>query len=183
MITNLFQFWLTISLLVVLEVPRYVAVQPSTLPNVAVTMHDGRRTTLREALGHGRFAVQLMYTECETTCPLLGGLFRKVDQQLESEGADDLKLLSITMNPEHDQVEDLARWRQELKASPRWVAIRADRGELVQILCTLRESDHDPKSHSRRVYIVEGRPSGPVFVGVTRDLPTAQEIVDALRGR
>jgi protein SCO1/2 len=183
MITDLLNFWLTILPLVVLEVPGLVAVQPAPLPNVLVTLHDGHQTTLREALGRGRFAVQLMYTECETTCPLLGGLFRKVDQQLEAEGADDLKLVSITVNPEHDQVEDLARWRQELKASQRWVAIRADRGELVQILGTLRESDHDPKSHSRRVYIVEGRPSGPVFVGVTREFPTAKEIVDALRGR
>jgi protein SCO1/2 len=182
MIAKLFHYLLAILSFVVLEVP-YVAVQPAPLPNVVVTNHDGHRTNLREALGRGRFAVQLMYTECETTCPLLGGLFRKVDQQLEAEGADDLKLVSITVNPEHDQVEDLARWRQELKASQRWVAIRADRGELVQILGTLRESDHDPKSHSRRVYIVEGRPSGPVFVGVTREFPTAKEIVDALRGR
>jgi len=183
MIASLFHFWFTILTFVVLEVPGFVAVQPALLPNVVVTTHEGHRTPLREAFGRGRFAVQLMYTECETTCPLLGGLFRKVDQQLEAEGADDLKLISITVNPEHDQVEDLARWRQELKASPRWVAIRANRGELAQILGTFREMDHDPKAHSRRVYIVEGRPSGPVFVGLTRELPTAQEIVDALRGR
>jgi protein SCO1/2 len=183
MITNLFQFWIAILTVVVLEVPGRIAVQAAPLPNVVVTTHDGHQTTLRQALARGRFAVQLMYTECETTCPLLGGLFRKVDQQLEAEGSEDLKLVSITVNPEHDQVEDLARWRQELKASPRWMAIRADRGELVQILGTLRESDHDPKAHSRRVYIVEGRPSGPVFVGVTRELPSAQEILDALRGR
>ncbi len=167
----------------VLAAPGYVAVQPTPLPNVLVTTHNGHRTTLREGLSSGRFAVQLMYSECKTTCPLLGGLFRKVDQQLESEGADDLKLISITVDPEHDQVEDLARWRQELKASPRWVAIRANRAELVQILGTLRELDHDPQSHSRRVYIVEGRPSGPVFVGLTREFPTATDIVDALRRR
>jgi len=45
-----------------------------------------------------------MYTECDTTCPLLGGLFHKVDQQLETEGADDLKdqrvVLAMVVSPE-----------------------------------------------------------------------------------
>ncbi len=162
--------------------PDVVAVQPpAAMPQVIVTLHDGRRVPLRELVTQGKVAVQLMYTSCTTTCPLLGGLFRRVDHELASQPAGGIKLISITVDPEHDRVQDLVRWRKELHASDRWIAIRADRGQLVQILATLNESDHNPRAHSSRVYILEGRPNGPAFVGVTGKFPKPAEIADAIR--
>lgn len=156
----------------------YGPVEPVTLPEIVVTRHDGARLPLRQAMGGGRVAVQFVFTDCQTACPLLGSLFRNVDRALGPAG-EVVELVSISVNPAADAAAKLAAWRAGFGGSARWVALRPEPGDLAALLKVFGETDPAPAAHSKQIYFVnEGR-----YVARSTELPRASLVAAALRGR
>lgn len=155
----------------------YGPVPPVELPDLLVTRHDGVAIPLRDAVGSGRAAVQFVFTDCQTACPLLGSLFRGVDRALATE--PNVTLVSISVFPERDTPARLTAWRGRFHASARWVALRPRAGDLPKLLAVFGLKDPAPAAHSMQIYFVERAR----YVARSTELPRAAGIADALRGR
>jgi protein SCO1/2 len=90
-------------------------------PNLALTLHDGRKTTLPRLLQGRWTALQLMFTGCSASCPVQGAVFGAL-QGLVLDSLPGAQLLSISVDPLSDDAPALARWRRGFGAGPAWAA-------------------------------------------------------------
>ncbi len=150
-------------------------VRPVELPDIGVTRHDGAHLRLREVFQGRRTAVQFIFVDCQTACPLLGSLFRKVDKAL---GDTETQLVSFTVNPERDSAERLAEWRKSFAASPRWMGLRVEAADLPGLLAVFGQESGPPTGHTLQVFLVD---SSGRYVARTTELPGAAAVAAALR--
>src|SRR5262249_56654554 len=65
------------------------------------------------------WVADLIYTTCPGPCPRMSSLMREVQQA--SSALPDVRLISFTVDPEHDTPEVLARYAARYQAQPdRW---------------------------------------------------------------
>ncbi len=89
------------------------------VPDFALVERSGRRVTLADLQGKVWLA-NFIYTECTETCPTQS--LRLSHLQGEFAAAPDLRLVSITVDPEHDTPEILARYAERYHAdAERWL--------------------------------------------------------------
>ena len=150
------------------------------LPNLEAVTHDGRRIPLVSGLLRGRpAAIQFVFTDCPTACPLLGALFASVDKRLRHEdSAHGPILITVSVNPERDTPSRLAEWRQRFGASDRWVAIRLDPPALRKLQSALGERGGPPSAHSTDLFLFDR--TGAMVNRLT-GLPSADSVAEALR--
>lgn len=78
-----------------------------TPPPVKLTRHDG--TAFDLAAHRGKVVlVTAVYARCGMTCPTIMGQTKQAVASLSPEDRDDLRVVAITLDPEHDTVERLA---------------------------------------------------------------------------
>lgn len=152
------------------------------VPNVRVTRHDGVQVGLAELMRGRRSAIQFVFMDCQTACPLLGSLFRNVDRKLgASVPAGEAALISITVNPERDTPERLAEWLRRYQASPRWSAVRAEPEALRRIQQAFgQQQDGPPSGHTLQVFFADRQAN---YIARTVKLPQAPRVAAALLGR
>jgi protein SCO1/2 len=96
------------------------------IPDFALTDQTGRTVRLSQMRGEP-VAVTFLYTRCPiaTACPLTAARFAKLDSLLKAKGFG--KLLTITVEPEHDTPKVLAEYASHLGADPaRWKFLTGD---------------------------------------------------------
>ena len=156
----------------------YGPVEPVPLPDITVTRHDGEVVRLRDVTAGKRTAVQFIFTNCPTACPLLGSLFSKVLKTMEPGPSE---LLSISVDPERDTPGRLAEWLGQFGGGgSRWVAVRPDPAALAELLRVFGQKEGPPTGHALQVFYVDAESR---YVARTTDLPRAAAIAGALAGR
>jgi protein SCO1 len=148
---------------------------PLPVPALALTLHDGRTTSLSALLRQHASAVQLMFTSCTSTCPIQGAIFQRVQQALPPDG--DIQLVSLSVDPERDDPAALARWLARFGARGRWVAA-APRREDVETLRAFGGAGRSAAdNHSTRVQIIDRQAR---LIWRTGDLPEAESVARML---
>jgi len=150
-------------------------VPPSALPDIRVTRHDGQTIRLRDALSGRRTAIQFVFTNCRTACPLLGSLFQRVGKGLT---APDAQLVSISVDPVHDTPPQLAEWLSTFHATPNWSAWTVSPAYLPRLLKAFGEDSGPPSGHTLQVFIVDRTAR---YVARTVSLPTASAVLAELQ--
>lgn len=136
----------------------------SELPEFALLERSG--TTLDKAALAGRPAiVDFIFTRCPASCPMLTARMKELERRLPE--SSKVRLLSISVDPEHDRPEVLSRYAENWQAGPRWLFATGERAaiwELVRkgFLLAVEETPEDltsPILHSNRFALVdrEGR--------------------------
>jgi protein SCO1 len=80
-------------------------------PEFTLTTQDGRWLSLNELRGKV-VAVTFVYTTCADACPLLTAKMAALQSELGKDFGPKIFFLSITVDPEHDTPEVLARYAQ-----------------------------------------------------------------------
>lgn len=96
------------------------------IPDFALTDQTGHTVRLSQMRG-GPVAVTFLYTRCPiaTACPMTATKFAKLDSLLKERGFG--KILTITVDPEHDTPKVLAEYAKHLGADPaRWKFLTGD---------------------------------------------------------
>lgn len=113
-----------------------IARHPAAVPAALLEDGTGRSFRLDEYRGTA-VAVEFIYTRCRTLCAVMGSGFERLQGELEQSG-DELRLLSVSFDPEHDTPAALADYARRYRAdAARWrIARVADRSELAALLAT-----------------------------------------------
>lgn len=100
---------------------------PPEIPVLALQDQDGRSFSFADYQGRP-LAVQFIYVRCQSVCRSMGASFKRMLERLQAEvaAADDLALLSVSFDPDNDDVAALQDWaRQQGADGEQWRVARA----------------------------------------------------------
>jgi len=131
-----------------------------------------------EAIGDRLVVVSAVYTGCSTVCPLTIAIFQSLQARLGPELGATVRLLTVTLDPEHDTPARLARAAREAQAGPGWLWLTGRKPDLDRILYAMGAYGDDFTEHPPFVLVGDGRR------GVWHRLfgfPAAEELEAVLR--
>jgi protein SCO1/2 len=90
------------------------------LPQIQLVREDGKNVSLIEELNDGRpLVLNFMYTTCTEICPLTSKTFAELQNKLGTD-RDRVHMVSISIDPEQDTPEVLAKYAHKFGAGPQW---------------------------------------------------------------
>jgi len=96
-----------------------------SVPDFSLTERSGRRVGGSDLRGKVWIA-NFIYTHCSDTCPVQSGQMARLQAEFAAEG--DLRLVSITVDPEQDTPEVLSRYADRFGAAPdRWFFLTGEK--------------------------------------------------------
>ncbi len=116
------------------------------LPDVEVVTHEGKTVHFYSDLVKDRaVAVNFIFTECSTICPVSGALFASLQKQT----ARGVHFISVSIDPETDTPKRLAAWSGRFRTGGDWTLVTGSRGAIDEIVkafgaTTARPQDHQP---------------------------------------
>jgi protein SCO1/2 len=92
--------------------------------DVDVIDQDGRALRFgRDVVGDRTVVVQFVYTHCSAVCPVQGDRFKGLQRLLGERLDRDVRLVSISLDPENDTPAALKAWSARFGARPGWVLL------------------------------------------------------------
>jgi protein SCO1/2 len=103
------------------------------VPEVTLTNQDGERVALRQLLaGPKPVLLNYIFTSCTTICPVLSASFAQTQRSLGRE-AENVRLVSISIDPEHDTPARLSDYAQRFRAADGWELLTGSREDIVAV--------------------------------------------------
>lgn len=127
-------------------------IQRYHLPNVELTTHEGRRVRFYDDLVKDRTVViNFMYTNCgDGTCPVTTANLVRVQRLLQGRVGRDIFFYSITLAPEHDTPEVLARYARAYGVGPGWLFLTGLPADIERLRRALGFTYRDPAEDADR---------------------------------
>jgi len=134
----------------------------SELPEFSLIDRHGA-TLDRAALAGRPVVVDFIFTRCPASCPRLTARMKELEKRIPESST--VRLLSISVDPEHDRPEVLTRYAEGWQAGPRWLFATGERepiwnlvrkGFLLPVEATPPPAEA-PILHSNRFSLVDGR--------------------------
>jgi protein SCO1/2 len=115
--------------------PKYMrTVQEYAVPDVALVNQDGRKVKLPELLSSDKpVLVNFIYTTCATVSPVLCAGFSSLQKRLGAD-ARNVRLVSLTIDPEHDTPLVLKDFLKRYDAKPGWEFLTGTRKDIDRAL-------------------------------------------------
>lgn len=105
-----------------------------SVPDATLRDQAGRPVSIGSLLGTpGPLAVNFIFTTCTTICPVMTATFAQLKRELGAE-ADRIRLVSITIDPEHDTPAVLADYAKRFGAGPDWSFLTGSPGDVERVL-------------------------------------------------
>ncbi len=159
--------------------PPTLLIEPAPAPDFTVTDHNGQTVTKDDLLGRV-WVCDFFLTRCNAICPTLGRTMADLATDLSQDQVfADVRLISFSVDPEHDTVEELARYRlinggvwdrddkqRQEAIEKHWLHTRAESRETFWPIVdqgfglAVGDSPDDPKSpvaHSGKLVLVDKR--------------------------
>ena len=101
------------------------------VPDFTLTERSGQPLHQQDLLGKVWIAA-FIFTRCAEECPLISSRMARLQEVFAAE--DDVRLVSITVDPEHDTFDVLARYAQHFGAHPqRWLFLTGDKTAIYRL--------------------------------------------------
>ncbi|MCA1632281.1 MAG: SCO family protein [Acidobacteria bacterium] len=102
-------------------------------PGVTLLHMNGERVSLATALGHkGPVLLQFIFTTCPTICPVMSGTFAAAQGKLGVE-LKKVRMISISIDPEHDTPERLRDYARKFKAGAQWLFLTGGADDIMAV--------------------------------------------------
>ncbi len=136
------------------DAPRFTRkVVTADIPDVTLIDQEGRRVGFREAmLGDKPVFVEFIFATCTTICPVLSAGFASVQRKL-GDGREQVLLVSITIDPEHDGPEELRAYLDRYGAKSGWDFYTGSRQDIDQVMRGFDAFIPDKMSHRPLTFI------------------------------
>lgn len=130
--------------------PAEVTIKAPSIPDVVVVDQDNRKVHFYRDLVQGKtVAVNFIFTTCTTICPPLTANFAKIQKTMLQRGEKNLRLISVSVDPENDTPERLKKYAALFGARPGWTFVTGSRADMEQIwkafnIILPSKQDHPP---------------------------------------
>jgi protein SCO1/2 len=101
-----------------------------TLPDFALTERSGQTIRLADFAGKV-WVADFFYTTCPGPCPMLTSRFSEVQKALGTE--PDVRLVSISVDPEKDTTEVLKAYAERFKAGEHWLFLTGKKDDIYSL--------------------------------------------------
>ena len=106
--------------------------QYGVVPDFALTERSGADVSLAQLRGKIWIA-DFIYTSCTDTCPLQTGMMAKLQEEYAAK--PDLRLVSVTVDPERDTPQVLALYAAKYHAdAKRWYFLTGQRDRIIRLI-------------------------------------------------
>lgn len=136
----------------------------TTIPEFSLTERSGQSFGLSDLRGK-IWVADFIFTNCAGTCPIMTTAMTDVQKMALAENLDDVKLVSITVDPERDSLEVLQQFADAYGAlKGRWYFLTGDgaaiqqlanQGFLLSAATSTNGSAEEPIIHSNRFVLVD----------------------------
>jgi len=108
------------------------------IPDLVLIDMNNNKVSLAEAIGDDKpVMLNFIFTTCTTICPVLTATFSQVQRKLGDE-AKNVRMISITIDPEQDTPERLKEYAGKFKAGAGWQFLT---GSIENIVATQKAFD------------------------------------------
>jgi protein SCO1/2 len=128
--------------------PKTVA-SPAALPNAELLDQNGAQVRFAsDVAGNRIMALNFIYTDCQTACPLVSGIFSKLQSRLGDKLAKDVRMVSLSINPAADTPERLKVYAERFHAAPEWLWLTGEKAQVDALLKSLGVYSTDVANHA-----------------------------------
>ncbi|MBX7245912.1 MAG: SCO family protein [Candidatus Sumerlaeaceae bacterium] len=97
------------------------------VPSFSLTNQTSGTTTLADFAGK-TWVIDFVFTRCGGQCPFMSARMRELQKWLESAGHADVKLVSVSVDPEYDTPPVLTEYAKKFEADPnRWTFLTGEK--------------------------------------------------------
>ena len=129
------------------------------VPEFAFIERSGQ-TIKRDDLRGKIWVADFFYTSCPGPCPMMTSRLSALQEKLQ--GKADVRLVSISLDPEKDTPEVLQRYAERFKAGPNWLFLTGDKQATYSLaehgfklaVADVRNSP-EPITHSTKLVLVD----------------------------
>jgi cytochrome oxidase Cu insertion factor (SCO1/SenC/PrrC family) len=127
--------------------------------DAVLRMESGRAVKFySDALKDKVVLINFVFTQCGDTCPLITARLVQVKKDLGEAFGRDVRFLSISVDPEHDRPEDLARFARKFDAvHPEWWFLTGDKANAELVVKKLGADTAERESHLTAIIIGSAR--------------------------
>jgi len=117
------------------------------LPDVMLTNQYGDKVSTAALLG-GEETIMLnfIFTSCTTICPVLSATFSQVQNKYGSQ-INDVKMISVSIDPEYDTPDRLNQYAQRFHAREGWTFLTGDLDTVMNVLNAFDAYRGDKMNH------------------------------------
>jgi len=127
---------------------------PPRIPDTELIDQRGQSVRFYSDVMKGHIVViNTIFTTCTTICPPMGANYAKLQKILRTQGATNVKLISISVDPLVDTPERLTKWAGNFGAGPEWTLLTGTRSNVQTVLKALRVFAADKNEHTSMVLI------------------------------
>ncbi len=147
--------------------------------SVRLTDQNGKSVEFYDGLIKGKTVViNFVFTNCNQACPMLTAQFRALERKTTELGLDGVSFVSVSIDPERDDVGALARFAEKLHAD--WTFLTGGESDIRKLLDAFHLPLRDRDNHTSRFVISNGTTGRWTSVdGFTRASSIAQLIQEA----
>jgi len=150
---------------------------PLGAPDIEILTSDGFRGPLRERLLGRVTAIQLMFTQCRSICPIEAATFARTQEALAGAAFDGIQLLSLSIDPSNDTPEAMKAWLDGQEAGGSWTAAAPAKADLARARAFFDGTSDFGEDHSTAMSLMDRT---GMLVWRTPELPAAEEVVRLL---
>jgi protein SCO1/2 len=136
----------------------FIPFQNQSIPDVQVVDQLGKRQRFYSDLVSGKIVViNFIFTTCEALCPIQGKAFEKIQEAFNTQSANQVELISITLDPQRDSPERLKSWGEQFGARPGWTLVTGEKSQMDKLLEVLTGDPSGKREHSSVMLIGNAR--------------------------
>jgi protein SCO1/2 len=122
------------------------------IPDVTLIDQRGDHVSFAEIMAADQpVLVEFIYATCTTICPVLSAGYASLQRKVDS--LDDVDLISITIDPEHDGPAELREYLERYGAQPGWDFLTGTRKDIDRVMHAFDAWVPDKMSHRPIVFI------------------------------
>lgn len=129
------------------------------VPEVTLVDENRNKVSLRSDLDtDSPVMLNFIFTACATLCPAMTATFSQVQAKLDAK-AEPVKMVSISIDPEHDTPEKLKEYAQKYNVGPEWQMLTGSVEDSIAVQRAFNTYRSDKMNHAPVTFLRAGKDS------------------------
>ncbi|MFK0310206.1 SCO family protein [Pseudomonas sp. NPDC090233] len=111
----------------------------------------------KDLVGEHLVVMGFIYTSCTTVCPVVSSIMGKVQQQLGGRVGEEIRLVSISVDPQRDDSKRLQSYAKAFQHGPGWSWLTGSPYAITETLKGLGSFSADLTQHPPLILVGDGR--------------------------